>query len=135
MKIETIEQFMYRNHTDESAKSYMFNIEHYLTLNPEAKAFKYKDVLEYMNSLEAKYPSSSTRNTILAAIKRYYDYLVETEQREDHPCRKLRVISRGKHIIQHQNLFSSAELSELLNREERFPKLAVRNKVTRCAFR
>jgi len=61
-------------------------------------------------------------------MKRYYDYLLETGQRNDHPCKYLKFKDKHK-PIQLQNLFSETELELLLDRENRFNNLELRNKV------
>jgi len=128
MKVEKLKQYLLRKHTKETAKSYLYNIENYIAFNPKAKHYGHKDVVQYIAKLNVKYCQSTTATAILSAIKKYYNYLMETGQRNDHPCRSL-VICRGKQNIQTQNLFTSAELKVLLNRVNRFADLELRNKV------
>lgn len=127
MNNTTIEQFLNSQHTTETVKSYMFNINHFLKLNPKAKSFKYSDVVNYLSSQKYKHQKQSM-SPVLAAIKKYYDYLIYTGVRNDHPCKTLK-IKRVKKPIQVQNLFTSSELEELLNRENRYQNLEIRNKV------
>jgi integrase/recombinase XerD len=49
--------------------------------------------------------------------------------RSDHPCKRLNVKIKGNQTIQVQDLFSSAELQLLLERENRYQYLDVRNNV------
>ena len=128
MKVEKLKQYLLRKHTKETAKSYLYNIENYIAFNPKAKRYGHKDVVQYIAKLNVKYCQSTTTTAILSAIKKYYNYLMETGQRNDHPCRSL-VICRGKQNIQTQNLFTSTELKVLLNRVNRFADLELRNKV------
>ncbi len=128
MKVEKLKQYLLRKHTKETAKSYLYNIENYIAFNPKAKRYGNKDVVQYIAQLNVKYCQSTTATAILSAIKKYYNYLMETGQRNDHPCKSL-IIRRGKQNIQTQNLFTSTELKVLLNRVNRFADLELRNKV------
>lgn len=132
MEIETIEQFVTRKHTWQSARTYLYNINHYLAVNPGAEKYGHKEVVNYMAELKTRYTNTSTRSAILSGIKRYYDYLVETKQRNDHPCRFIRLKgeTKGKkRQMQFQDLFSPEELQSLLNRDVRYENLRLRNKI------
>jgi len=132
MKHEIIEHYLYRKHTKQTAKTYHFVIESFLGVNPRARYYHYKDIVNYVEEIKKRYPNVTTRIGILAAIKKYYDYLVETKQRNDHPCRTLFI--RGDNVakrtqVQFQDLFSPTELDVLLNRENRYQHLKTRNKI------
>ena len=132
MKKETLEQYLYRKHTKQSAKTYFFVINNFINANPRAKDFQYKDIVNHFVSLKKRYPNVTTRNNILAALKKYYDYLVAVGHRNDHPCRSFRI--RGENIakraqIHFQNLLTPTELELLLNRENRYPHLKNRNRI------
>jgi site-specific recombinase XerD len=132
MKPETLEHYLYRRYTKQSAKTYFFVVSSFLNSNPRAKSYQYKDIVSHFVDLKKRYPKTSTRNNILAGIKRYYDYLVETKQRNDHPCRTFFI--RGENIakrsqVHFQDLFTPTELDMLLNRENRYPNLKTRNKI------
>lgn len=128
MNTQTLEQFIYANHTLKSAKSYLFDINNYLATTPRARYYKYMDIVKHIETLAAKYPKPATRIRILSAIKRYYDYLYEAGKRSDHPCKRL-VIKRKRVNIQTQDLFSMDELQLLFNRPNRYKNLDTRNKV------
>jgi integrase/recombinase XerD len=91
--------------------------------------FTYKAVFHALHDHLKGHKNANYRCLILSAIKKYYDYLLETGSREDHPCRTLHFRSMRNTRVIHQNLFSSAELELLLNRTERFPALKLRNQV------
>jgi site-specific recombinase XerD len=132
MKTESIDQYLYRKHTGQSAKSYLFSINNFLASNPQAKKYMYKDIVKCFADLKLRYNNVSTVNSILAGVKRYYDYLVETKQRNDHPCKMFRIkgdASIKKRQMQFQDLFTSKELELLLKRESRFIHLKLRNKI------
>ena len=132
MKQQTIEQYLERRYTKQSAKTYSFVIGNFTKANPRSASYQYKDILEHFVSLQKRYPKVSTRNGMLAAIKKYYDFLIEAGQRNDHPCKTFRI--KGENVakrsqIHFQNLFTPAELDLLLNRENRYEHLKTRNKI------
>jgi len=128
MKKQSIEEYLEQNLSRSTADRYGRIIRHFIATTTNAKKCHYKDVVAYMDRQNKKYPSTGTSNTILSAIKKYYDYLLHTDQRSDHPCNTFK-IRRKKSVIQKQNLFTSEELEELLARENRYAGMEVRNKV------
>ncbi|MCB9196602.1 MAG: tyrosine-type recombinase/integrase [Flavobacteriales bacterium] len=123
----SIEAYLEQMHTPETAKSYGYLIDTYLATNPHARINTYADIVEFIDQLSKRIKNPATRGTYLAAIKRYYDYLLYTGQRSDHPCRMLSV-KRDTYQIQFQELFSEQELDLLLTRENRYQHLETRNK-------
>ena len=83
--------------------------------------------MEYVEILRKAYqPNSIAR--ILAAIKKYYDYLIATGIRKDNPARSIKLQDTQPNPIQLQDLFSEKELQILLKpRKERYPILQKRN--------
>lgn len=129
MKFEReLEQFLSEYHSKETTKSYMYGIRHYMAMNPKAIRYTYQDVLNYLEGLTGKYKNPVTRGTQLAAIKKYYDFLLMTGKRGDHPCRSL-YIKRPKHQVQVQDLFTPSELELLMEKENRYKTLERRDKV------
>ncbi len=85
--------------------------------------------MEYVEILRKTYePNSITR--ILAAIKKYYDYLIEIGIRKDNPARSIKLQDTKPNPIQLQDLFAEKELQNLLKpRKERYPILQKRNQI------
>jgi len=123
----TLEEYLDQLHTQETAKSYTYHIGHYVVVNPEAKTYDYVDIIDYLESLTDRIENDASRGTQLSAIKKYYDYLLYTGQRSDHPCRMLS-IKRPNPQVQFQELFTQEELETLLQRENRYKHLETRNK-------
>lgn len=74
----------------------------------------YKQVMDVLGILRKRYSNPKTINRILSAIKKYYDYLLHTGNRKDHPCKNITLRdTRGK-SVQLQDLFSVQELALLL---------------------
>ena len=128
MGTHTIEQYIRASHTEKTAKCYLFEINNFISTNSRARYYKHVDIVRYIEELGAKYPAVATRTRILASIKKYYDYLLFTGKRTDHPCRKL-YIKVKKTAIQTQDLFSMEELQLLYMRPNRYRYLDIRNKV------
>jgi len=126
--METIERYLRSSHTHQTANNYIYTIKHFLAIHTKAEMFSYNDIIMYMESLTRKGLKDQTRSRILAAIKRYYDFLMETGVRQDHPCRKL-VVRNNRKNIQVQDLFSHEELEMLFSRPNRYRLLDIRNKV------
>jgi integrase/recombinase XerD len=82
-----------------------------------------------MEKVNKKQYNTQYRVRILSALKKYYDYLVTYGYRNDHPCRKLNIKIKGNQTIQVQDLFNSTELQLLMERENRYKHLDVRNNV------
>ncbi|TPG29652.1 tyrosine-type recombinase/integrase [Flavobacterium pectinovorum] len=125
----TIENYLLQEQSKETVKTYLFAINHFLKLNPKAKRYKYRNIVEYMEEIRKQQPNAKYRVVILSAIKKYYDFLVMSGYREDHPCRKLNIKVNSNQAVQVQDLFSSEELQLLLTRENRYENLDTRNNV------
>lgn len=126
----TFEHYLHRyGHTLQTVKSYVFANKIFMMDNPSPENYKYKDIVEYLNKKVADYSNSNTKVYLLNGIKKYYDYLLETGKREDHPCRNFFVRNQRNKQVIHQDLFSSKELELMLEREERYADLQQRNQV------
>lgn len=125
----TIKEYLFRSLAKQSAENYLYTIENFLKCNPKAKRYDYQQMVNYLVEVKQRYPNTQTRIRILSAVKKYYDYLVWTGQRLDHPCKKLTLKTSSKQTIQLQDLFSSEELLKLMLRENRYKHLDIRNKV------
>lgn len=126
----TFEKYLQQmRHSKTTVRSYLYTYNIFLSDRTNASELKYKDILEYLNEKQKAYNSPNIKTQLLPGIKKYYDYLIEIGQRNDHPCRTLMVKSpKGRDIILH-DLFSSKELELLLDREERYADLKLRNQV------
>lgn len=123
-----LEQFLESKYTKQTTSSYLYSIENFLSINLKAKEFTYQDIVDYFSELQQDY-SAEYCSRVLSAVKTYFDFLIETNQRNDHPCKTLSIKTGRKNKIQLQDLFSSGELEELLQRENRYKFLDARNNV------
>jgi len=129
MTKQTLEQFLLQNYSKKTVESYLFTINRFLKTNPRAKRYKYQHIVNHMDEISQQQSNSRYRVAILSAIKKYYDYLIESGYRTDHPCKRLNIKVSSNHAIQVQDLFSSEELQLLMTRENRYKHLDTRNHV------
>lgn len=125
----TLENYLNQHLAPATTESYLFTINHFIKTNPKAKQYSYHDIVKYMEEITHRQSNPQYRIRILAAIKKYYNYLVISEQRNNHPCRGLTIKIRGNHNVQIQDLFTSVELELLLLRENRYYVLESRNRI------
>lgn len=116
-------------HTKSTVRSYLFANKVFLLDNPDADNFTYKDVVNYLNQKSQDYDNSNTKVYLLNGMKKYFDYLVEIGKRDDHPCKNFQLRNLRKREVIHQDLFTSAELELLMDREERYADLKQKNQV------
>lgn len=119
-----------RNHLQESTvKNYYYHIHKFRLLNRNCERYNYQKVMTYIEDLRKNYPPTTLKN-ILFALKKYYDFLIETGVRKDNPTQSIKFRDAKNLPIQHQDLFTEKELQTLLEpRKERYPFLTLRNKV------
>ncbi|TRX34918.1 tyrosine-type recombinase/integrase [Flavobacterium restrictum] len=124
-----IQDYLEENLHPSTAKNYLYEINKFRLLNRKTEDYNYQDVMEYVEELRKSYPPN-TINRIVSAIKKYYDYLQETEQRSDNPARSIKLRDAKDNPIQLQDLFSEKELQKLLEpRIERYPFLTKKNQI------
>lgn len=129
--MKTLETYLRERHTDKTVKGYLRDWRIFLAYLGEDRASTatYQDVLPYVDYLRKQGYKPTTIYKMLYGVKAYYDYLLHTGQRKDHPCRDLTLKDAKQHEVQLQDLFTSQELEQLLDRKERFESVRVRNQV------
>ncbi|MFO0450793.1 MAG: tyrosine-type recombinase/integrase [Pseudomonadota bacterium] len=93
---------------------------------------KYKQIMDVIGELRKRYGNPKTVHRILAAIKKYYDYLLSTGTRKDHPCKSIVLRDTSRRNVQLQDLFTSQELEHLIESKPKSRRAApnqVRNKL------
>jgi len=124
----SFEDYLFQmRHSKLTVKSYLYSVSIFLSERKNALHLNYKDIITYLSEKEKAYGNPNIKKQILFGIKKYYDYLIEIGARNDHPCQRLYVKRNKSNAIILQDLFSTAELEMLLNREERYPALKQRN--------
>lgn len=124
-----LQDYLEENLHPSTVKNYLYEINKFRLLNRKTEHYDYKKVMEYVEELRKSYPPN-TIGRILASLKKYYDYLQETEQRSDNPARSIKLRDAKDNPIQLQDLFSEKELQKLLvPRIERYPFLTKKNQI------
>lgn len=124
-----LEEYLSQSLMQSSVESYLYDIEKYKKANKNAEKYDYQKVMQYLEILRNQHSVSNVKR-VIASIKKYYDYLIETGKRQDNPARAIRIRDGKESPIQLQDLFTEKELQTLLvPRIERYPFLAKRNKI------
>lgn len=126
---QKFEHFLIRKqHSEKTRRSYLYAVKNFLAVCPKAEKYAYKDVINYWKDKAGNGRNQRTVVVELAAVKKYYDFLIETGVREDHPCRSMFFKGAGRsNSVMHIDLFTSAELEMLMEREERYAALKLKN--------
>jgi integrase/recombinase XerD len=125
----SIEDFLRQSLMQSSVESYIYDINKYKNNNKNAHKYDYQKVMQYIEIVRNEHSISNVKR-VIASIKKYYDYLIETGKRKDNPARAIRIRDGKENPIQLQDLFTEKELQLLLiPRIERYPFLAKRNKI------
>lgn len=123
--------YLQDRYTNSTVKIYLLDIRIFLGYMGEgqAKGAVYHDILLYVDYLRKHYDNPATINRMLCGVKAWYHWLLYQGIREDHPCVYLTLKDVKHEGIQLQDLFTHEELERLMDREERFERVRIRNKV------
>lgn len=116
-------------HTEKSVKRYLHDIRQYQIYHPLHEDAVHKDIMDYIGFLRRSEISPQTILTTLYSIRKYYNYLIHSGIRIDHPCRFIKLRDGRAKDMQLQDLFTREELESLLERKERFVNNKVKNKI------
>ena len=131
--MKTLEEYLKEKYSETSYKTHICTIKKYLDyVQQKAKTAEYKDILYYIAHLrknENLNPKSIKH--YLSAVKIYYQYLLETGQRNDHPCRELYLKDKINKHVKADALYSEEILENYLEKTKEDPdkKLRRRNEV------
>jgi integrase/recombinase XerD len=126
--LETYLTALYRPGT---VKLYLRDAALFMGYMGEAKALKasYGELMEYLGYLRSQYTNARTVNRMLYGVKIYYDWLLASGQRSDHPARSVKLKDAREKPVQLQDLFTAKELQKLLERKERYQHARLRNEL------
>lgn len=131
--MKTLENYLKQNYSPTSYKTHTSTINKYLNyIGKKAKTAQYKDILNYIAHLRKNEDlKPKTVKHCLSAVKIYYRYLLETGQRNDHPCKELYLKDKINRQIKADTLYSEETLEEFLEKTKEDPdeKLRRRNEV------
>jgi len=109
-----LKEYLKSKYSATSIRSYENMIRRFrLSLGERADGAGYHDVLGYIGQLRGQglHPKSLRNN--LFAVKIYFDYLLETGKRSDHPCKYLNLKDQVNRQIAVENLYAREVLEEL----------------------
>lgn len=116
--MKTFSEYLKQNgFKDDTIYAYGVRLNIFLSAVPNAVNATYSDILSYFEKLNRQEKSVNTRSGVLSMIKRYYDYLLATGQRDTHPCKAFNIKGKVKRGVIHNDLFSRSELESLFDIE------------------
>lgn len=125
----TLPEYLAQTLSKSTVQNYLYTINRYLKNNKNTSRYTYQKVMQYIEILRPTLTPQSL-NREIAALKKYYDYLIEIGKRKDNPTRAIKVKDAKENPIQLQDLLTQKELETLLiPRKERYPFLAKRNQI------
>lgn len=122
------ETYLQSRYQPSTVKRYLWEVKRFYKWHPQAEKASRAEILAYLDGFRKRGKSGDYLKAILAILKVWYGYLLETAQRKDHPCAWL-TLRDPSPDLQLQDLFSEEELALLLQRKERYPALQTRNQV------
>ena len=130
----TIREYLLKTYSKSTLNSNLYNIKLFTDYFPgRAEKATYKDILQYLEHLRKKqnlHPKSLKHR--LYAVKIYFNYLLETGQRKDHPCSELNLKDKINKQIRVDTLYSEQTLEHFFEttvQSKRKHRLDNRNKI------
>ena len=130
----TIEAYLSKTYSPSTFKSNMYEIRRFTDYFPgKAQQATYGEILQYIEYLRKNFDlHPKTLRNSLAAVKIYFNWLLETGRRNDHPCSEIILKDRVDKRIQVESLYSEENLErffETVCASRRKHRLDNRNKV------
>ena len=125
--MENLQTYLQNELTEKTCGSYLYEIEKFRKHHKNPEKLNYQNLMGYVQLLRKNYNPQSVNRTVYA-LKKYYDYLVETSQIKYNPAKNIKIRDGKENPIQLQELLTEKELQQLLEpRKERYPMLKKRN--------
>ena len=125
--MENLQTYLQNELTEKTCGSYLYEIEKFKKHHKNPEKLNYQNLMDYVELLRKNYNPQSINRTVYA-LKKYYDYLVETGQITYNPAKNIKIRDGRENPIQLQELLTEKELQQLLEpRKERYPMLKKRN--------
>jgi integrase/recombinase XerD len=111
----TLEAYFKQHYSPKSISNYLSIVSRFAAyMNGNATTASYKDILEYIGYLRQSKLSPRSIHNYLHVVKAYYNWLTQTGQRKDHPCKRLNLKDRINKSIAIESLYSFETLENLL---------------------
>jgi site-specific recombinase XerD len=119
-----LEQYFKQHYSPKSISNYIAIASRFAAyMNNKPETASYKDILEYVGYLRVSKLSPRSIHNYLHVVKAYYNWLVDTGQRTDHPCKRLNLKDRINKSIAVESLYSMETLENLLQSHQSKNKL------------
>ncbi len=106
-----------KGHSKRTVQSYLHTIRMFLTTDPWGDEYKYADIIGYFEKVSKSHLHISTKKLRLVHLKKYYDFLVATNYRRDHPCERFYLDGMTDRSVIQSDLFSMEEMEAVLGME------------------
>ena len=124
-----IRKYLEEHLSESSVQSYLYEIEKFQKHYKNPEKLSYQNLMEYVELLRKNYNPQSIRRTIYA-IKKFYDYLLETGKVKYNIAKNIKIRDGKENPLQLQELLTEKELLQLLEpRKERYKILEKRNQI------
>ena len=124
-----IENYLQNELSKQTIKSYLYEIEKFKKHYKNPEKLNYQELMNYVELLRKNYNPQSIRRTIYA-IKKFYDYLLETGKVKYNIAKNIKIRDGKENPLQLQELLTEQELQKLLEpRKERYKILEKRNQI------
>ncbi|MEN2436733.1 tyrosine-type recombinase/integrase [Weeksellaceae bacterium A-14] len=124
-----LKKYLENELSEGTIKTYLYEIKKFQKHYKNPEKLSYQNLMEYVELLRKNYNPQSVKRTIYA-IKKYYDYLVETRKIKTNIAVNIKIKDGKENPIQLQELLTEKELQKLLEpRKERYPILEKRNQI------
>ena len=126
----TIKQYLQKKYSKSTLNSNLYNIKRFTDYyQNKAKIATYQDVLTYIEHLRKNYDlHPRTLRHCLYGVKLYFNYLLETGKRNDHPCSELYLKDKINKQIQVDNLYSPETLERFIESYQIKKKIHLENR-------
>lgn len=129
----TIKEYLQKKYSKSSLYNNLYNIKRFTDYyDTRAETATYQDVLNYIEHLRKNYDlHPKTLRHCLYGVKIYFNYLLETGKRKDHPCSELYLKDKINRQIPVDNLYSPETLENFFETYQikRKKHLETRNKI------
>lgn len=124
-----IENYLQNELSKQTIKSYLYEIEKFKKHYKNPEKLNYQELMNYVELLRKNYNPQSIKRTIYA-IKKFYDYLLETGKVKYNIAKNIKIRDGKENPLQLQELLTEKELLQLLEpRKERYKILEKRNQI------
>lgn len=112
--MSTLRNYLETKYSKSTLASNLYNIKRFTDYyDKKAPKATFKEVLSYIEHLRKNYNlNPKTLRHCLYGVKIYFNYLLETGQRKDHPCSELFLKDKIDKQIQVDNLYSAKTLEK-----------------------